>query len=87
MAGDDEASRYETDLLALAALTIPAGPADTAGPPAADSRLEAELAGFTALLTGHPDTGTDTATATGTGTGTGTGTDGDAAGDRPQVAS
>jgi len=77
VAGDDEASRYETDLLALAALTIPAGPADTAGTPAADSRLEAELAGFTALLTGHPNTAT----------GTGTGTDGDAAGDRPQVAS
>ena len=68
--GDDEASRYETDLLALADLSV-----DTTGSvddprPALDTVpdpvLEAELAGFAALLAGHrtnPDassTGCDT---------------------------
>ena len=65
--GDDEASRYETDLLALADLSV-----DTTGSvddprPALDTVpdpvLEAELAGFAALLASHrtdPDTTGDT---------------------------
>jgi putative transposase len=49
---DDEATRYETDLVALAAAG-PAGPAgaDTDPALAPDPALEAELAGFAALLT------------------------------------
>jgi len=52
---DDEASRYETDLVTLAHLAGPAGivgdPVPT--PDALDPVLEAELAGFAALLAGH----------------------------------
>jgi len=62
---DDEASRYETDLVALAALADLAGPTGGPGPApdALDPGLEAELAGFAGLLTGHrtdPDTTGDT---------------------------
>ena len=58
-AADDEASCYETDLVALAALVDHGRPptsADTAGDPGPapdDPVLEAELAGFAALLASH----------------------------------
>jgi len=62
--GDDEASRYETDLLALADLSVDTtGSVDDPGPAldtVPDPVLEAELAGFAALLASHrtsPDAG------------------------------
>ena len=74
--GEDDAWDYETDLVALAATTSPAGTGTDPGsaPDAASpAGLEAELAAFTALLAEHRD-GDHT-------------TDGDTAGERPQAAS
>jgi putative transposase len=52
---DDEASRYETDLVALADLTGPTGAMSGPGPApnTPDPVLEAELAGFAGLLADH----------------------------------
>jgi putative transposase len=84
-AADDEASRYEPDLDALAAVSTPTG---SVGDPGSapdtvhDPVLEAELAHFAALLASHrtdPDGRTEDDTEPGTKPGTECGTDDDGA--------